>query len=539
MKRHLRPVELTADEAAALITDDQTLAIGGAGAGHNVPDRLLQALGERFAHTGTPRNLTTFHPCGVGDNARRGLNHIAQKGLIRCDIGGFWGNAPSMVALAKAGDITGYNLPQGVLSHLCRAIASGKPGLLTTTGLHTFVDPRLEGGRINPQTTTQLVEVVPVRGQEHLFYPAFPVDVALIRGTAMDAEGNLIMDDEVGSFAMLSLAQAARRGRGNGQRGLVIAQVKRIERDVNYLPARVRIPAVWIDYVVVEPTQSMTFLSDLEPALVSRTATYTEESLDLSGIRRVIARRAALELRPGTFVNLGYGLPDGVPIVARQEGILDQLSFMIEQGSIAGVPTTGLNFGAMFNPLAIIDDGYQFDFFQGGGLDICFLGFAQIDRHGNVNASRFGNVLTGCGGFIDISQNTRHVVFCGGFAAKAEAEGANGMLHLHRRGSIHKFIDTVEQVTFSGDYARQRGQTVLYVTERAVFELLPDGLTLTEIAPGVDLQTDVLDLMDFTPRLAPDLKRMDSRLFTDVLLGLKAQFDKTGTQQPTYPVTAL
>jgi propionate CoA-transferase len=524
MKRTLRPVELTADEAAALIADEQTVGIGGAGAGHNVPDRLLQALGGRFAQTGFPRDLTTFHPCGVGDNASRGLNHIAQKGLIRCDIGGFWGNAPRMVALAKVGDITGYNLPQGVLSHLCRAIANGAPGLLTTTGLHTFVDPRREGGRINPQTTENLVEVMTAGGRECLFYNAFPIDVALIRGTAMDAEGNLIMDDEVGSFAMLSLAQAARRGRGPGQKGIVIAQVKRIESDRNYRPARVRIPAVWIDYVVVEPEQTMTFLSDHEPALVSRTASHTEESLELSGIRGVIARRAALELQPGTFVNLGYGLPDGVPIVARREGILDELSFMIEQGSIAGVPTTGLNFGAMFNPLAIIDDGYQFDFFQGGGLDVCFLGFAQIDRQGNVNSSRFGSVLTGCGGFIDISQNTRKVVFCGGFAAKAEAEGIGGKLHLHQRGSIRKFIDAVEQVTFSGDYARQRGQTVLYVTERAVFQLLSEGLTLIEIAPGVDLQTDVLDLMDFAPIIHPDLRQMDSRCFLDALMGLKQTF---------------
>ncbi len=529
MTRRLRPIIITANEAARLIPDGATVGIGGAGAGHAVPDRLIQALGECFRQTGSPRHLTTFHPCGIGDNQSRGLNHLAQEGLIRRDIGGFWGNAPGLVQLARAGKIEGYNFPQGVLSHLTRAMASGKPGVLTTTGLHTFVDPRLEGGRVNAQTTEDLVEVIRVGGQDYLFYKTLSIDVALIRGTAIDKEGNLTMDEEVGSFSMLSLAQAARR-----KGGIVIAQVKRVE-DAHARPGQVKVPAVWIDYVVVEPEQTMTFLSDYEPALIDRTATYAEEKLELSGFRKIIARRAALELRPGAFVNLGYGLPDGVPIVARQEGIADQLSFMIEQGAIAGIPTTGLNFGAMYNPIAIVDDGYQFDFFQGGGLDIAFLGFAEIDRFGNVNSSRFGNVMTGCGGFIDISQNTGKVIFCGSFAAKSTGEGRDGQLHLANRGTIRKFVNDVEQITFNGRYGAKCGQQVLYVTERAVFRLTADGPLLSELAPGADLHQDVLDLMEFQPLIATDLGRMDRRCFTSEPLHLREQFQSFNLQHHDSP----
>lgn len=518
MNPYLRPVLVSADEAVSHIADGASVGIGGGGAGHAVPDRLIQALGDRYRRTQHPRQLTTFHPCGIGDNRERGLNHLAQEGLIRRDIGGFWGNSPKLTQLALAGKLEGYNLPQGVLSHLTRAMASGKPGILTTTGLHTFVDPRREGGRINAGTPEDLVQLIDLNGEEYLFYKAIKIDVALIRGTAIDAEGNLTMEDEVGSFSMLSLAQAARC---NG--GKVIAQVQRIEEG-NVLPGRVKVPAVWIDYVVLVPDQSMTFLTDFEPALIHRTAEYQGESLELKGIRQIIARRAALALRPGTFVNLGYGLPDGVPIVARQEGIADTLSFMIEQGAIAGLPTTGLNFGAMYNPLAIIDDGYQFDFFQGGGLDMAFLGFAQIDRYGNVNSSRFGSVVTGCGGFIDISQHTKHVIFCGSFAAKAEGEGQAGKLTLSNRGTIHKFVAEVEQVTFNGRYGVEKGQQVLYVTERAVFRLTAEGPLLIELAPGMDLHQDVLALMDFEPAIAPDLKLMDARCFTSELLGLYAAF---------------
>jgi propionate CoA-transferase len=504
----MKPILCSAAEAVAHIPSHSVLAVGGAGAGHAVPDRLLQALGERFAESQAPHGLTVIHPCGIGDNDTRGLNHLAQPGLVARDIGGFWGNAPKMAALAQAGHITGYNLPQGVLQHLMRAAAGNEDGLLTKTGLHTFVDPRYEGGKINAQTTEDLVQLVELNGQEYLFYRTVRPNVAFIRGSSIDVEGNLTMEEEVGTFSMLALAQAAK---GNG--GLVIAQVKRTRED-HAAPAQVKVPAMLIDYVVVEPEQGMTFLSPHEPAFVSRTAPYQAEKLALEGIKRVITQRAALELRPGQRVNLGYGMPDGVPIVAREKGLLKQLTFMIEQGQIDGVISTGLDFGAMYNPAAILDDGYQFDQFHGGILDICFLGFAQIDRHGHVNASRFGNRLTGCGGFIDISQHAKKVVFCGGFAAKSEVEVREEGLHISQPGRFRKFVGDVQQITLNGRYAAKKGQEVLYVTERAVFRLTEQGPLLIEIAPGADLQRDILALMDFEPLIADEVKPMPLSCFS-------------------------
>ncbi|RKN83444.1 acyl CoA:acetate/3-ketoacid CoA transferase [Ulvibacterium marinum] len=498
---------IDANSAVQKIRDGDSLAIGGAGAGHAVPDRLLQCLGERYALEGHPKKLTTIHPCGIGDNDKRGLNHLAQEGLIDTDFGGFWGNAPKMCRLAKEHKIKGYNLPQGVLSHLMRASASKKPGIITKVGLHTFVDPRVEGGKINDITTQDWVRVMQIDGEEYLFYKSFKIDVAFIRGTSIDSEGNITMEEEVGSFSMLSIAQAART---NG--GIVIAQVRNIERGHSD-PGHVKVPGNLIDFVVHEPEQEMTFLSKFDAALVKRNVEYTSDELQLHGPKRVIIRRAALELKKRSFVNLGYGMSDGVPIVAEQEKIVNDISFMIEQGASGGIPTTGLNFGAMYNPSSIVDDGYQFDFFQGGGLDIAFLGFAQIDKHGNVNSSRFGNVLTGCGGFIDISQNAKKVVLTGTFAVKSNQEVTENGIVITRPGKFKKFVDQVEQITFSGDYARENGQEILYVTERAVFKMSEKGLELIEIAPGVDLQKDILDMMEFEPIISKNLKTIDNSVY--------------------------
>ena len=504
-----------AHEAVRRIPDKAVVAIGGAGAGHAVPDKVLQALGDCFRQSGHPHSLTTVHPCGIGDNDVRGLNHIAQEGLIKTDIGGFWGNAPRMTELARQHKIKGYNLPQGVLSHLMRASASGKPGILTKVGLHTFVDPRVEGGKINEITTEDRVRVMPIDEEEYLFYSSFKIDVAIIRGTSIDAEGNLTMEEEVGFFAMLSIAQAAKvRG------GIVIAQVKNINAGDSE-PGQVKVPGVLIDYVVQDATQEMTFLSAFDPALVKRNAPYQNDELQLTGLKRIVNRRAAQELYAGAFVNLGYGMSDGVPVVAQQEGIVSELTFMIEQGATGGIPTRGLNFGAMYNPGSIVDDGYQFDFFQGGGLDIAFLGFAQVDQHGNVNASRFGKVLTGCGGFIDISQNAKKVVFCGSFAVKSEQDIREDAMVIRTPGKFNKFVKQVEQITFSGKYARQQGQEVLYVTERATFRLTTEGLELIEIAPGINVQKDVLDVMDFLPRISTELNVYDSTIFAEGSMNLK------------------
>jgi len=512
---------ISAREAADLVQDGVTLAIGGAGAGHAVPDSLLQGLGERYAETKEPRKITALHPCGIGDNVSRGMNHLAYEGLIERTIGGFWGNAPKMVQLALEEKIKGYNFPQGVLGHLMRATASGKPGIITPIGLNTYVDPRLEGGKLNDITTEDLVEVMEIGGREYLFYKTIPVDVAFIRGTTVDCEGNLTMEEEVGFFSMLSIAQSAKVNNG-----IVIAQAKRT-RDGHCDPGQVKVPGVFIDYVVIEPDQEMTFQTSFDPALVKRDVPYEAEELKLEGVKRLVSRRAALELRPGIYVNLGYGMSDGVPIVAQQEGITDQLVFMIEQGAIAGIPTTGLNFGAMFNPTAILDDVYQFDFFHGGGLDMAFLGFAQVDQFGNINSTRFGNFVTGSGGSIDISSAAKKIVYCGMFAVKSEQEISTTGLSISNPGKAKKFVKHVQQVSFSGQSALQRGQTVYYVTERAVFTLTHEGVMLIEIAPGADLQRDVLDMMEFQPVISKDLKLIDQVIYQPEKLGLKERFDKS------------
>lgn len=498
---------VSAEEAVSYIKDNDTVVFGGAGAGHAVPDKVMEHLGKRFVETNSPKNLKTIHPCGIGDNDTRGLNHIAFEGLIDTNIGGFWGNAPKMSALAKENKIKGYNLPQGVLSHLMRASASKKPGVITKVGLKTFVDPNEEGGKINSITTENFVSHLMIKGSDYLFYPSVNVDVAIIRGTSIDSEGNLTMEEEVGSFSMLSIAQAAKV---NG--GIVIVQVKNINTN-NCIPGTIKVPGVFIDYVVQDKTQGMTFISTFDKALVDRKEQYTSDDLNLTGLKRIIMRRASLELKENMFVNLGYGMSDGVPIVAQEEGIADKLIFMIEQGSTGGIPTTGLNFGAMYNPTAILDDGYQFDFFQGGGLDIAYLGFAQIDQFGNVNSSRFGNILTGCGGFIDISQNAKKVVFCGSFAVKSQQEITPEGLEISNSGKFTKFINKVEQITFSSEYALENNQEVLYVTERAVFQLTKEGLLLKEIAPGVDLQKDILEMMDFEPIMNNPLSYFNTNIF--------------------------
>jgi len=513
----MNPRIIDAYQAAELIKDGQSLCIGGGGAGHAVPDKLMEALGKRFTNTSTPRQIRVLHPCGIGENKYRGMNHLAHEGLVETVIGGFWGNAPSMGKLAMDNKIKGYNFPQGVLGHLMRSTAGNEKGLLKKTGLHTFADPRYEGGKVNEITKEDLVELIKINGEEFLFYHTIPVDVAFIRGTSIDKEGNLTMEDEVATFAMLSIAQAAKV---NG--GIVIAQVKKINQE-HAKPVQVKVPGVLIDYVVKVPDQTMTFITDWEEAFIDRRANYKTEELTLTGVKRVIARRASMELRRKSFVNLGYGIPDGIPIVAREEGILSEITFMIEQGQTDGVIATGLNFGAMYNPAIIVDDPYQFDFFHGGGLDICYLGFAQVDQYGNVNASRFNRHFTGAGGFIDISQNTKKVVFCGAFAAKAELTVKENGLKIESPGKFKKFISQVEQITFNGQYAMEKGQEVLYCTERAVFRLVKDGIELIEIAPGIDLEQDIISMMEFKPKISNDLKIINPKVFTKELLGLKNQ----------------
>jgi propionate CoA-transferase len=415
-----------------------------------------------------------------------------------------------MGQLAMDEEIEAYNLPQGVLSLLTREIASGRPGLLTTVGMHTFIDPRIQGGRMNKKATEPLVELVTIQGRDMLYYKAFPINVSIIRGTTADEIGNISTEMEAADLDILSSAQAA-----YNSGGIVIAQVKRIVKKDTLNPRMVRVPGHMVTAVVQEPGQWQTWESEYNPAVCGthKVPMSAIAPLDFS-IRKLVARRAALELKPRLVVNLGIGIADGVANIAAEEGILDDFTFSIEMGIIGGVPTKGIIFGGAWNPDCMIPMPNQFDFYHGGGLDMAFLGTGQVDQYGNVNVSNFGTRIPGTGGFVDISQNAKTVVFCGTFTnAGVKVDTDAGKLRIIREGRNKKFIDKVNQITFSGEYSASKGQKVLYVTERAVFKLENKKVILTELAPGINLQDDVLAQMEFTPEIDSNLKTMDSAIF--------------------------
>lgn len=519
------PDFLSADEAVARIRPGDTVAIGGSGGGLLEPDTLIEALGRRFRDTAAPDGLTLVHTTGIGDRAGGGMDHLAQPGLARRIIAGNWGMAPRMSQLADQGAFEAYNFPQGVLSQLFREIAAGRPGVVTHVGIGTFCDPRVEGGKLNHVTTEDLVEVVQLAGREWLFYPAMDLDVCFIRGTTADENGNISLEQEGARLEMLAIAQAT-RNRG----GLVIAQVKQVARAGSLDPRLVVVPGICVDVVVVNPEQRQVVTHAYNPAF-SGEIKAALSSLDVFPLdqRKVVARRALAEIRDGDVVNLGVGIADGVAAVAAEEGWSDHFTLTIEQGLVGGVPARGVIFGVATNPEAILDQPSQFDFYDGGGIDIAFLGFAQIDREGNVNVSKFGNRVIGTGGFVNISQNASTVVFCGTFTAGGlMAEPGDGRLALTQEGRNRKFIPAVDQITFSAAEARRRGQRILYVTERAVFELGPRGLVLIEVAPGVDLEADVLKLLDWPVEVAGNVRTMDRAIFDERALGAGWRPGRTG-----------
>jgi propionate CoA-transferase len=488
-----------AHQAVALIKDGDTVVSGGfVGAAH--PESLTAAIEKRFLSTKTPTNLTLVYGAGQGDGKHRGLNHLAHEGLVKRVIGGHWGLVPGMGRLALENKIEAYNFPQGVICQLLRDIAAHRPGCITHVGLGTFVDPIHDGGRLNSITTESLVERIELLGKTWLFYKAFPIHVGLIRATMADRDGNLSMSEEAVIGEVLQIAQAVRNSGG-----VVLAQVKRTSTE-RTPPHQVAVPGILVDRIVIAENDEhdQTFAEQMNVAYCSVHG--SDAAIEVSNgrlpmnVRRIIAARACHELQAGDIANLGIGMPEGIAAVAAERGLLNDVTLTLESGPIGGIPAGGLSFGASAFPHAIIDQPAQFDFYDGGGLDFAALGAAEIDQHGNVNVSKFGQSLAGIGGFVNISQNAKRVVFCGTMTSGSlDVKIADGKLRILREGATRKFVSNVQHVSFSGEVAKTSNRDVLIVTERAVFRLTPEGLELIEVAPGIDIDSQVLGVMNFRP----------------------------------------
>lgn len=506
------PQVMSAKQAVqTMIKPGDTVAFGGfLGAAH--PEEITKTIKEEFLETGRPGDLTVIFAAAQGDSGERGLNHLGEEGIIKKIIGGHFGLVPRIQKLITENKICAYNLPQGVISHLYRDIAAGKPGVISDVGLSTYIDPRIEGGKLNQRARDEgdIVEVIDIKGKELLFYKSMPIDVSIIRASYADTNGNCTFQREGTIADAISMAQAAKNSGGK-----VIVQVEKLV-DYPSLDSRlIKLPGIYVDVIVVASPENhcQTFTTMYNPAYCGeiRVPVRSLPSMPLDD-RKIVARRAAMELIPNAVMNLGIGMPEGVAAVAAEEGLAG-LFLTTEAGTNGGIPVGGLDFGVAVNPDCILEQSSQFDFYDGGGLDISFLGLAQMDGAGDINVSRFGPKIAGCGGFINISQNTKKIVFCGTFTAQGlKIDVQEGKLVILQEGKVKKLISKVEQITFSGQYALEHGQKVLYITERAVFELTGNGIALKEVAPGIDIEKDILQHMEFMP-VMDNVKLMSSCIF--------------------------
>ena len=528
------PRIVSADEAAALVADGSTITVSSS-SGLGCPDAVLEAIGRRFEASGHPQGLTSLHPIAAGDMyGVKGIDHIARDGLLARVLGGSYPSGPSSMAppliwqMIGRNAIPAYNVPSGILFDMHREAAAKRPGVLTQVGLDTFVDPDREGCAMNAAAAAQpIVRKVDFDGRTWLYFPAIVPDVAIIRASTADERGNLTYEQEGAYLGPLDLALAARN---NG--GIVIAQVRRLAKAGSLKPFSVHVPGVLVDYIVVAPDQWQTTQTPYDPA-ISGEVFQPEGSFSLAewGPGKVMARRVAQELRRGDAVNIGFGISANVPRILLEEGRHGEVTWVIEQGAVGGVPLLDFQFGCSANAEAMMPSPQQFIYFQGGGFDASLRSFLQIDRHGSVNVSRLSarpHVTAGAGGFVDITARARKIVFSGFFTAGAALALDNGELRIEREGKVRKLVPEVEHVTFSGRRAQAQGQHITYVTERCVLELRSSGLTVTELAPGVNLERDVLGQADIELQVADDLCAMDSALFHPEPFGLNLREPKHG-----------
>ena len=503
---------VSADDAVALIQDGDTLCISGF-VGTGTPEELIIALEKRFLETGSPKNLTLVFAAAPGDGDSRGVNRLAHEGLVKRVIGGHWALVPKIAKLATENKIEAYNFPMGTLTQLFRDIAAHRGGILTQVGLGTFVDPRQSGGKLNDVTTEDLVELMVIDGKEWLFYKTFPINVSFLRGTSSDPHGNTTLEKEALTLDNLAIAMATKNSSG-----LTIVQTERIASNDSLNPRLVKIPRIMVDCVVVAQPENhrQTYGTDYDPAFASEIRAVTDNIQPIAlNERKIIARRCAFELPMGGTINLGIGMPEGIAAVANEEKVLDFLTLTAEPGVIGGLPQSGLNFGCSINIDSLLDQNQQFDFYDGGGLDLAALGLAEADKHGNVNVSKFGPKIAGAGGFINISQNARKLVFAGTFTAGGlKIEIVDGKINILQEGKVRKFVKKAQQITFNGKLAALKEKPVYYVTERCVFKLRYNGLELTEVAPGIDIEKDILAHMDFKP-IINEPKMMAACIFAE------------------------